>query len=260
VSLFSLPSEKLVEREQRNKVYGVVVAIVTDNQDPLGHYRVKVRFPWLPNGGSSGAENSDWCRIATFGAGKDRGMFCLPEVGDEVLCAFEHGDVGRPYLIGSLWNASSTTHRANKKDDDRSGKNDIRAFKSRSGHLLELDDKAGNQKVTLTAQSGSKLEMDDKAKTVKLFDEKGDNYLVLDTTNKKITIETKTGDMLLKAKGTFRVEAKEIQTKSDKDTTMEVGANYTMKANSNFDIKASGTGSMQSGGTLTIKGSIVNIN
>lgn len=138
MSLFSLPSEKLVEREVRNKIFGVTVAIVTDNQDPQGHYRIKVRFPWLPNGGSSGPEQSDWCRIATMGAGKDRGMFCLPEVDDEVLVAFEHGDIGRPYVIGSLWNSSSTVHRANKKDDDRSGKNDVRSFKSRSGHQLSL--------------------------------------------------------------------------------------------------------------------------
>lgn len=260
MSLFSLPSEKLVEREQRNKVYGVVVAIVTDNQDPQGQYRVKVRFPWLPNGGDTGAENSDWSRIATVGAGKDRGMFCLPEIGDEVLVAFEHGDVARPYVVGSLWNSESTTHRANKKDDDREGKNDVRSFKSRSGHLLELDDKAGTQKVTLTAQSGSKLVMDDKAKTVSLFDEKGDNYMVLDTTSKKITIETKSGDMLLKAKGTFRIEAKEIQTESQKDTNIKAGANLDMKSGSNFTLKASGTGDITAGGTLTIKGSTVNIN
>src|SRR5262249_56145382 len=103
VGLVSLPWEKVVEGEVRNKILGVTVGIVTDNQDPLGHYRIKVRFPWLPNGGQSGAEQSDWCRIATFGAGKDRGMFCLPEVDDEVLGAFEHGDIDRPHAIGSLW-------------------------------------------------------------------------------------------------------------------------------------------------------------
>lgn len=260
MSLFSLPSEKLVEREVRNKIFGVTVGIVTDNQDPLGHYRIKVRFPWLPNGGQSGAEQSDWCRIATFGAGKDRGMFCLPEVDDEVLVAFEHGDIGRPYVIGSLWNATSTTHRANKKDDDRQGKNDVRSFKSRSGHILELDDKAGNEKVLLQTKAGAMLEMDVKANTVKLFDEKGNNYLTLDTTAKKITLETKTGDMLLKAKGTVRIEAKEIQTESQQATSIKGGTNVDIKAGSNFTLKASGTGDITAGGTLTIKGSTVNIN
>jgi uncharacterized protein involved in type VI secretion and phage assembly len=263
VSLFTLPSEKMVERESRQKIYGVCCAIVTNNQDDQGLYRVKVRFPWLPNGGQQGGEESDWCRIATIGAGKDRGMFTLPEVDDEVLVCFEHGDIARPYIIGSLWNSQSSSHRAgNKKDDDRSGKNDVRSFKSRSGHKLEFDDKAGEEKINIQAKSGAKLEIDDKggAKKISILDEKGDNYVVIDTQNKKITIETKTGDMLLKAKGTIRLEAKTIETVSDKDTTMKAGANLDMKAQSNFTLKAGGSGEVNSSGTLTIKGSTVNIN
>ena len=62
-------------------------------------YRVKVRFPWL-----SDDEAAEWARLSSLGAGKDRGMFILPEVGDEVLVLFEHGDIGRPILIGSFWN------------------------------------------------------------------------------------------------------------------------------------------------------------
>ena len=95
---------------------------------------------------------------------------------------------------------------------------------------------------------------------ISILDEKGDNYVVIDTQNKKITIETKTGDMLLKAKGTIRLEAKTIETASDKDTTIKAGANLDMKAQSNFTLKASGSGEVNSSGTLTVKGSTVNIN
>src|SRR5262245_7183042 len=152
----------MVERESRQKIYGVVCAIVTNNQDDQGLYRVKVRFPWLPNGGQEGGEESDWCRIATIGAGKDRGMFTLPEVDDEVLVCFEHGDIARPYIIGSLWNSQSTTHRDNKKGNANQGKNDVRSFKSRSGHKLEFDDKSGEEKVNIEAKSGAKVQIDDK--------------------------------------------------------------------------------------------------
>jgi uncharacterized protein involved in type VI secretion and phage assembly len=96
------------EREKKTRIFGVVVGIVTNNKDDSGAYRVKVRFPHLFSGDESGQSSmeSDWCRVTTFMAGNGMGFNCLPEVGDEVLVAFEHGDVRRPYVLGSLWNGS----------------------------------------------------------------------------------------------------------------------------------------------------------
>jgi len=257
-----MPSE-LIEREQRHKIYGVVPAVVTNNKDPDGLYRVKVRFPWLPNG-DAGGEESDWCRIATMGAGGDRGMFCLPEVDDEVLIAFEFGDIGRPYVVGSLWNGngSNNVHMDNKSTDP--GKNNKRTFKSRSGHILEFNDDKDNKKeqVLLKTKAGHKICLDDtdQKKQIAIYDDGSNNYVLIDSQNKKITIETKNGDMLLKAKNTIRLEAKTIETKSDADTTMDVGGKWNVTVQSNMQLKASGTGDVESSGTMTIKGSTVNIN
>ena len=82
------------QETEGDRLYGVVVGIVTNNQDPDGMGRVKVRFPWL-----SATEESWWARIAVPMAGKDRGAYFLPEVDDEVLVAFEHGEVRSPYLL-----------------------------------------------------------------------------------------------------------------------------------------------------------------
>ena len=71
-----------------DRFHGVVVGVVTNNQDPDGMHRVKVRFPWL-----SGEDESHWARVAAAMAGNDRGAYFLPEVDDEVLVAFEHGDL-----------------------------------------------------------------------------------------------------------------------------------------------------------------------
>jgi uncharacterized protein involved in type VI secretion and phage assembly len=273
VSTFRLPSE-LIDRESRNKVYGVTVGIVTDNVHPNKMYMVKVRFPWLPNGGQSGGENSDWCRIATFGAGKDRGMYCLPEVNDEVLVAFEHGDIGRGVVIGSLWNGTDTAILDNKsqtlaglhsgsQNEANNQKNDRRVFRSRVGHILEFNDNDSKSRVQLTTKQGHRLVLDDKGNEpnkIEIFDGKEENYILIDTKNKKITIETKTGDMLLKAKNTIRLESKTIEMKSDKDTKMQVGANFNAEASSNVTIKASSSMTLESGSTMTIKGSTVNIN
>src|SRR5205814_7216540 len=110
------------------RLLGVVIGIVTNNRDPDGMHRVKLRFPWL------GADDeSHWARVATPMAGNGRGFYTLPEVDDEVLVAFEHGSVEHAYVIGALWNGQD---KAPENNDN--GSNDHRSFTSRSGHVLRL--------------------------------------------------------------------------------------------------------------------------
>lgn len=80
-----------------NHIQGVVIGIVTNNQDPEELNRVKVKFPWL-----SEDDESYWARIATSVAQAKQDNYQLPEVGSEVLVAFEHGDVRFPYILGVL--------------------------------------------------------------------------------------------------------------------------------------------------------------
>jgi uncharacterized protein involved in type VI secretion and phage assembly len=92
--LFILPATQATDR-----IYGVVIGVVTNNEDPDKLGRVKVQYPWL-----SDKVESNWARVVTPMAGNERGFFALPEVDDEVLIAFAHGDVRFPYVLGSLWN------------------------------------------------------------------------------------------------------------------------------------------------------------
>jgi len=78
---------------------GVVIAIVKNLHDPEGQGRIEVQFPWL-----SDSLRSSWAPVAAPLAGKQRGMFFMPEVDDEVLVAFEHGSFNHPYVVGYLWN------------------------------------------------------------------------------------------------------------------------------------------------------------
>lgn len=244
----------------QHKIYGVVVGKVTDNQDPQGLYRVKVKYPMQMN---SGDESSYWARICTFGAGKDRGMFNLPEVDDEVLIAFDKGEIMQPYIIGTVWNSDSTVHLENKKDGAQKGKNNKRTYKSRSGHILEFSDDEENKKeyIELKTKAGHYLILDDTDGALKceIKDSKSENLLLLDTTNKKITLQTDSGDMLIKAKNEIKIECKTLNVKSDDDTNFEA-KNWNAKASSNFVVEASSEGTVKSGSTLTVKGSQVNIN
>jgi uncharacterized protein involved in type VI secretion and phage assembly len=78
---------------------GLVVGIVTNNDDPEKLGRVRVQFPTL-----SADDESAWARLATPGGGAQRGLQWLPEVDDEVLVGFELDDHSRPVVLGGLWN------------------------------------------------------------------------------------------------------------------------------------------------------------
>lgn len=149
------------------RYWGVVIGVVTNNHDLEGLSRVKVRFPWL-----SDDDESHWARVASPMAGNGRGFFCLPEVDDEVLVAFEHGVVEYPYVIGSLWNGQDKAPESNGD-----GKNNMRTLKSRSGSIIRLNDTKGAEKVEIIGANGGAS-------------------IVLDLSNNSITIKA-TGDLTL---------------------------------------------------------------
>jgi phage baseplate assembly protein gpV len=96
--LFELgATQPIQELQKEKKVYGVVNAMVVDNVDCTGEARVQLQLPWLPG-------FLPWARVATPMAGMARGTFFIPQIGDEVLVAFNHGDVREPFIIGSVWN------------------------------------------------------------------------------------------------------------------------------------------------------------
>ena len=94
-----LPIDRVMPQAQRaGKIRGVQLAIVVANQDGDGNpgYRVKVKFPWLNE-----QETTFWARIAVPMGGPDRGTYVLPELDDQLLVVFEHGDVDRPIVISA---------------------------------------------------------------------------------------------------------------------------------------------------------------
>ena len=97
-----LDAQAEAEDEVRKKFYGVAVGTVQLTTDPLALGRVKVKTPFIDS-----SDLAAWARVATPMAGQQAGHYMIPEVGDEVLVAFEHGDVNAPYILGCLWNAST---------------------------------------------------------------------------------------------------------------------------------------------------------
>jgi uncharacterized protein involved in type VI secretion and phage assembly len=195
------------------RIPGVVVGIVTNNQDPDGMGRIKVRLPF-----SSDADESNWARIAAPMAGKERGFYFLPEIDDEVLVAFAHGDPRLPFILGALWNGQDPPPA---KNDD--GKNDVRVLKSRSGHIIRLTDKDGEEKI-------------------EIIDMKG-NSLIFDAANKLVKINSIQDITLSAANGTIKLIGNAIEIVSRSATTVDAQS---------LDMKASGT--------MTFKGATIDLN
>ena len=164
-------------QDMRGRCFGVVVGIVTNNQDPEKLGRIKVKFPWL-----SDDDESNWARVASPMAGPQRGMYFLPEVEDEVLVMFEYGQMDRPFVIGSLWNKQDKP-----PTDNEDGKNDKRLIQSRSGHTILFHDKAGEEKIVIA-------------------DKTGVNTIVIDAKENSITIAAEK-DFIIKANGNIMIEA-----------------------------------------------------
>ncbi len=195
-------------RRPESKIYGVVVGIVTDNKDPDKLGRVKVKIPRI-----SGDDESNWARVVSFMVGKEKGAFFLPEVDDEVLVAFEYGDINMPYVIGSLWNGKDKTPLTN---DD--GKNNIRMIKSRSGHIIRLDDTDGKEKI-------------------EIIDKTEKNMIVIDSKDNKISIKSDKDIEISAPNGKVTIDAKDIEAKSSASAKIEASAGMDLKASSSMNIK-----------------------
>src|SRR3974390_1206682 len=129
---------------------GVAVAVVTQNRDPDGLARVTVRFPWYEN-----PNENYWARLAVPMAGQGQGTYFLPEIGQEVLVAFDRGDVRFPYVVGALWNGKEGPPTTNSD-----GKKDRRVIPPREGHWLLFDD-GSKGLVELKLQDGKRLPTDE---------------------------------------------------------------------------------------------------
>ena len=201
-------------------VPGVVVAQVTDVDDPDKQGRVKVSFPWLADD-----YESWWARVTQLGAGPDRGAVWLPEVNDEVLVAFDHGDSRMPYVVGQLWNGVDTPPLGDGLVDGTTGAVKRRGFVSRLGHrLVFLDDDSKSGIAALTADDALKI--------------------ALDATSTQIRI---TSDGTVEITG-----AQGITVKSDAAISVEAGSTLDLKAKSGVTIDG--------GPSVSVSGSVVKLN
>jgi uncharacterized protein involved in type VI secretion and phage assembly len=198
---------------------GVYLAVVT-GRDHRSH-RVRLRFPWLPDGDESGL-----ARVLAPMAGGGRGAVFLPGVGDQVLVVFERGDVGRPIVVGGMWSAAQPPPESN-----RGGQNDVKTIRSTQGHEIVFDDTPGRARlVVVDARRATRIELD---------------------SSRGVTTISSQGDIVIKARGAVRFHGKAV--------VMTATGGLAASAGSRLEVGGGGF-AIGASGALSLGAASINLN
>lgn len=227
----------------------LLVALVTDLQDPESRGRVKVKLPTLAADLDGG-----WARVLLPSGGPETGLVVPHQVGDEVVVGFEEGDLHRPVVLGAVHGGKDKPPSQTAAAD---GKAEVAGLVSRSKHVLVVDDSTDQAKqglrfdhakkhllhvtsegITVTAEQGKPIKLTAGQASIELD---GQGNVVIK--GMKVTVQAQTD-----------LELKGAQVKAEAQATMQ------LQAQASAELKANGMVTVESSGSTAVKGSIVQIN
>lgn len=238
------------------------LATVKENNDDKGQGRVKVAFDWQKNG-----KTTNWIRVQTPNAGvsgavpKNRGWVFVPEVGDQVMVSYEHGNPDRPYVTGSVF------HSGSGKGGDKDNK--VKSIITRSGNAIVFDDETGS--IIITDQTGKQLIMLDGTDAITVMAKKSitltneaESVIVMD--DKSIGLQADTIALEGRKSVTLLSGNECMVLSSEKSIISSSGTNIKQEAAKDYDVAAkngtvNGVNLMIEGkGNVTVSGGIVKFN
>ncbi|MCS2654154.1 phage baseplate assembly protein V [Bacteroides faecis] len=238
------------------------LATVKENNDDKGQGRVKVAFDWQKNG-----KTTNWIRVQTPNAGvsgavpKNRGWVFVPEVGDQVMVSYEHGNPDRPYVTGSVF------HSGSGKGGDKDNK--VKSIITRSGNAIVFDDETGS--IVITDQTGKQLIMLDGTDAITVMAKKSitltneaESVIIMD--DKSIGLQADTIALEGRKSVTLLSGNECMVLSSEKSIISSSGTNIKQEAAKDYDVAAkngtvNGVNLMIEGkGNVTVSGGIVKFN
>jgi uncharacterized protein involved in type VI secretion and phage assembly len=238
--------------ESGTTFHGMVIGIVTNNNDPESLGRVKVKFA-----GVDDQLESDWARVVTLGGGEQRGILFLPEVNDEVLVGFERGDTRAPVVLGGLFGSKAKT--PGTAPPVANAKVEHRRITSRVGHVLELSDAAGKEHVLL------QLGGSNPSHRLRIGHDRIDLEIAK---GKPIKIGNGTASIELAANGDVIIKGAKVVIESTGTTDLKATGALSAKSTTGAAqvegmtavVKGQASAEVSAGGAVTVKGATVAIN
>lgn len=215
----------------KRKFYGVTTGIVASVDDPEMLGRVQVKLPFL-----DALDQAPWARVAVPFTGLLHGHYFIPNVDDEVLVAFEHGDTHVPYVVGSLWNAFAPPPL-------QSPQSQIRVIRTRAGNQIAIAEQPAS--ITIQTEAASPMPMPTPASPV--------------GPHQTIALDTNGISAMTPTRITLQVSTTSVVIAPD-SITLRVGANVVTIGTGSVDITASGAVNIKAAGNCTVQAALVSIN
>ena len=258
-SFRAIPSvaRSLPVRDVGRSVAETQVARVIGNADPDGKGRVQVQMNW-----QTGNMRTGWIRVMTPDGGgsenvpTNRGFVFIPEVGDHVLVGFRHGDPNRPYIMGSLFNGRTGVGGF--------AENHLKSIRTRSGHVIELDDAPSSLGITIKDNKGNSVHIDSAEDSIVVNAEKDITFNAAETftvnaKNMKLNVEENAIENVGKDKvstigNKVSLEATEKEEEISNDSSINVGGLSSQTAGEIVQSATSGDAAITAEGKALLQG------
>lgn len=238
---------------------GIVIGIVKENWDKEHPGMVKVEY-FL---GEKGKNQTGWVPVAVPYAGKEYGSYALPEIGSEVVLAFQMGNRNCPVVIGCIWSKKNPVPKETAND-----KNTVKRLCTKGGCEIVFSEEAGKEQILIETPKNLKILLEDEKETIKVSDKDGKNGIAIDTKQGTLTllaeksVEIKVGG---NAMASLDGKSKTVQLAGGKlvlkaDQSVEIKGQTLKVDGTSVNVKGSGSLKLESSGSTQVKGSMVQIN
>lgn len=238
-------------------VQGVMVGIVAENNNKNFPGMVRVQIPTR----DKNKNILQWMKVINLLGGKTWGGYIVPEIGEQVVVAFENGNINNAYVIGSIYKNDSEIPSKNYTDE-----NYKKLFSTKGGNQIVFDDETDKQKITINTNSKQTITLDDEKKLISIKDKDSKNMIEINTekgtmsvkVDNKLTIDINgiTIEMLGDSK---KISVKCSSVNIDADQSINLNTQNLKFNATTLDMSASASAKLASDGTVQIKGSIIKL-